>query len=75
MDLRDLARAAPEENGAAGIRAPHGSDPALAAAIRRLRDAGEVVVVRLPGHAAEPVLPECDRELARRGGKWIVKKL
>ena len=75
MDLRDLVRAAPEGNGAAGIRAPHGSDPSLAAAIRRLRDAGEIVVVRLPGHAAEPVLPACDRELAKRRGKWIVRKL
>ena len=75
MDLRDLVRAAPEGDGAAGIRAPHGSDPSLGAAIRRLRDAGEIVVVRLPGHAAEPVLPACDRELAKRRGKWIVRKL
>src|SRR5262245_24958771 len=44
MDLRDLARAAPAANGAPAIRAPHASDPALAAAIRKLRDAGEVVV-------------------------------
>jgi ATP phosphoribosyltransferase regulatory subunit len=75
MDLRDLARAAPEENGAAAIRAPQLSDPGLATAVRKLRNAGEIVVVRLPGHAAEPLAPGCDRELVKRRGKWIVKKL
>lgn len=75
MDLRDLARAAPGENGAAAIRAPYASDPGLTAAIRKLRGAGEIVVVRLPGHASEPVLPECDRELAKVRGKWVVRKL
>jgi ATP phosphoribosyltransferase regulatory subunit len=75
MDLRDLARSAPGEGGEPAIRAPHSSDPGLAAAIRKLRDSGEIVVVRLPGHAAEPLVPECDRELAKRGGKWVVRKL
>jgi ATP phosphoribosyltransferase regulatory subunit len=75
MDLRDLARSAPGEGGEPAIHAPHSSDPGLAAAIRKLRDSGEIVVVRLPGHAAEPLVPECDRELAKRGGKWVVRKL
>jgi ATP phosphoribosyltransferase regulatory subunit len=75
MDLRDLVRIAPTEKGAAAIRAPQSSDPGLATAIRKLRDAGEIVVVRLPGHASEPLAPECDRELAKRGGKWVVRKL
>jgi ATP phosphoribosyltransferase regulatory subunit len=75
MDLRDLARAAPDGNGAAAIRAPYASDPGLAAAIHKLRGAGEIVVVRLPGHASEPLMPECDRELAKRRGKWVVRKL
>lgn len=75
MDLRDLARAAPADNGASAIRAPHSADPGLAAAIRKLRGAGEIVVVRLPGHASEPIVPECDRELAKRGGKWVVRRL
>jgi len=75
MDLRDLARAAPEQDGALAIRAPHSRDPGLAAAIRRLREAGEIVVVALPGHAAEPPAPECDRQLAKRAGKWVVRKL
>jgi len=75
MDLRDLARAAPEQDGALAIRAPHSRDSGLAAAIRRLREAGEIVVVALPGHAAEPPAPECDRQLAKRAGKWVVRKL
>ena len=75
MDLRDLARTAPHEAGAAALRAPYSSDPGLATAIRKLRAAGEIVVVGLPGHAAERAQPECDRELVKRTGKWTVRKL
>jgi ATP phosphoribosyltransferase regulatory subunit len=75
MDLRDLARTAPHEAGAAALRAPYSSDPGLATAIRKLRAAGEIVVVGLPGHASERAQPECDRELVKRTGKWTVRKL
>jgi ATP phosphoribosyltransferase regulatory subunit len=75
MDLRDLARIAPHEAQAAAIRAPYSSDPRLAAAIRKLRTAGEVVVVGLPGHAAERAQSERERELVKRGGKWTVRNL
>jgi len=75
MDLRDLARIAPHEEGAGAIRAPHSADPGLATAIRKLRTAGEVVVAELPGHAAQRTKSECDRELVKRAGKWIVSKL
>jgi ATP phosphoribosyltransferase regulatory subunit len=75
MDLRDLARIAPHEVQAAAIRAPYSSDPRLAAAIRKLRTAGEVVVVGLPGHAAERAQSERERELVKRGGKWTVRNL
>jgi len=75
MDLRDLARIAPHEAQAAAIRAPYSSDPRLAAAIRKLRAAGEVVVVGLPGHAAERAQSERERELVKRGGKWTVRNL
>jgi len=73
MDLRDLSRAAPQEEGTAAVRAPHSRDPGLAAAIEKLRWAGEVVVVSLPGHARTPMHPECDRELVKRAGKWVVR--
>src|SRR5689334_9708718 len=72
MDLRDLLRASAPKVVASAIRAPHSSDPGLATAMRKLRNAGEVVVVALPGHASEPPQPQCDRELAKRNGKWIV---
>jgi ATP phosphoribosyltransferase regulatory subunit len=75
MDLRDLARIAPHEAQAAAIRARYSSDPRLAAAIRKLRTAGEVVVVGLPGHATERAQSERERELVKRGGKWTVRNL
>jgi ATP phosphoribosyltransferase regulatory subunit len=75
MDLRDLARTAPHEAEAAAIRAPHSNDAGLAAAIRKLRTAGEVVVVGLPGRAAEGAQPDCDRALVKRAGKWTVRNL
>jgi ATP phosphoribosyltransferase regulatory subunit len=75
MDLRDLARIAPHEAQAAAIRAPYSSDPRLAAAIRKLRTAGEVVVVGLPGYAAERAQSERERELVKRAGKWTVRNL
>ena len=75
MDLRDLARIAPHEAQAAAIRAPYSSDPRLAAAIRKLRTAGEVVVVGLPGQTAERAQSERERELVKRGGKWTVRNL
>jgi ATP phosphoribosyltransferase regulatory subunit len=74
MDLRDLVRAAPQKAAQGGIRAPFSENPKLAGAIERLRAAGEVVVVDLPGHAATRGQLSCDRELTRRAGKWVVKK-
>jgi ATP phosphoribosyltransferase regulatory subunit len=75
MDLRDLARIAPHETQAAAIRAPHSADPRLAAAIRKLRTSGEIVLVGLPGRGAERAQSECGRELVKRDGKWTVRKL
>lgn len=74
MDLRDLVRTAPQKAARGGIRAPFSENPKLVAAIDKLRAAGEVVVVDLPGHAATRGQLHCDRELARRAGKWVVKK-
>src|SRR6266702_3523746 len=75
IDLRDLARTAPHEAEAAAIRAPYSDDEGLVTAIRKLRTGGEVVVVGLPGHAAEGVEPDCDRELVKLAGEWTVRKL
>ena len=74
MDLRDLAQVAPAMGDAAGIRAPYAEDATLAAQIERLRGAGEVVMVELPGHEGCGA-GGCDRELARVDGQWQVRKL
>jgi ATP phosphoribosyltransferase regulatory subunit len=75
LDLRDLARAVPRKDEARGIRAPGTRDPKLSTAIAKLRASGEVVAVDLPGQAAPREDTACDRELVKRGGKWVVSKL
>ena len=75
MDLRDLTRAAPHEPRGAAIRAPYSNDPGLATAIQKLRSGGEVVTVELPGHGTAQGQADCDRELVKRSGKWLVRKL
>jgi ATP phosphoribosyltransferase regulatory subunit len=72
MDLRQLAALAPPPPARRRILAPAVDDAALDVAIVQLRDAGEVVVVDLPGH--EPARDElqCDRRLEKKDGKWRV---
>ncbi|ROO29051.1 ATP phosphoribosyltransferase [Salinisphaera orenii MK-B5] len=55
-----------------GIEAPAGSDPELLACVRRLRAAGERVVVATPG-AAESGENGCDRRLEHVDGRWQVR--
>jgi ATP phosphoribosyltransferase regulatory subunit len=73
MDLRQLASLAPAAARKGRILAPCKDDPALAQAIAKLRDAGEVVVVDLPGHEDAVKEYECDRQLILKDGKWTVK--
>jgi ATP phosphoribosyltransferase regulatory subunit len=73
MDLRDLSHILAGERKASAIRAPYSRDPKLAALVDKLRSSGQVVVVALPGHADAAAEPGCDRELVRRGGKWVVR--
>ena len=68
MDLRQLYRLLPVQTQSHGIRAPFGD--AAKAAIAQLRDAGEVVVVDLPGSG--PDESGCDRELVLLDGVWRV---
>jgi ATP phosphoribosyltransferase regulatory subunit len=75
MDLRDLARAVPRNAEALGILAPSSRDAQLAPAIEKLRAAGEIVIADLPGHAATRGQLGCDRELAKRAGKWVVRRI
>lgn len=71
LDLRDFAALLPDE-GEAPILAPPDDDAALAARVRELRAAGEVVVVDLPGHADSRDELGCTRELVRVDGSWRV---
>jgi ATP phosphoribosyltransferase regulatory subunit len=71
MDLRQLAALAPRPPKRTAILAPASDDPALAAAIEKLRAAGEVVVVDLPGHEAAREELGCDRTLVKKDGKWL----
>ena len=71
--LLELARLAPGATDPSRIHAARGSEPALDAAIARLRAAGEVVIQELPGHDDERA--RCQRELVKQKGKWQVRKL
>ncbi|HET9469893.1 MAG TPA: ATP phosphoribosyltransferase regulatory subunit, partial [Usitatibacter sp.] len=72
MDLRQLARLAPAPPARERILAPAVEDAALDAAVAQLRQAGEVVVVDLPGHEASRGELACDRRLEKKDGKWRV---
>jgi ATP phosphoribosyltransferase regulatory subunit len=74
LDLREVARLAPQEAAPAGILAPSGEDAALRAEIARLRAAGEIVVELLPGQTGSEG-PRCDRQLVGQGGKWIIEAI
>ena len=58
------------------IRADTGEGAAeLRSAIAALRKRGETVVCVLPGHESELEEFECDRELGRAAGQWVVKSI
>lgn len=73
LDLRQILDCLPEPGARGGILAPAGDDAALAAAIERLRAAGERVVRELPGHAAHVAELRCDRVLVGQGQDWVVQ--
>ena len=75
MDLRQLYRLLPVQQGRLGICAPHFDDTALRGKIAQLRAAGETVVVDLLGDAALRNELQCDRELVLRDGAWVVVEL
>ncbi len=56
-----------------GIFAPGDADPALFAAIQRLRASGERVVVALPGQKAGAAGMDCDRVLVKEKDNWVVE--
>ena len=75
MDLRDLARLAPQDQRRGAILAPWPEDQRLHDEVERLRQCGETVVLALPGHDGSWREAGCDRRLAARGTEWIIEPL
>ncbi len=75
LDLKALAELARPSAAPRAVRAPWGEDPALRAAVRALREAGETVTAMLPGHELEAQAFDCDRELVLEGGRWLLRGL
>lgn len=73
LDLKALAAIGDQTPPAPAIQAPWGEEPSLRAAVRALRDAGEIVVAVLPGHEVETTGFHCDRELVFIAGHWAVQ--
>ena len=72
MDLRQLHGLLAPQVQPKGVLAPHGADPALQAAIGKLRNEGNAVVVDLLGQASAQHELNCDRQLVLRNGDWVV---
>jgi ATP phosphoribosyltransferase regulatory subunit len=75
MDLRQLHGLLTKRAQPKGVHAPYRQDAALDAAIARLREQGEIVVVDLLGKAEYHPELNCDRELVLRDGKWVVVEM
>jgi ATP phosphoribosyltransferase regulatory subunit len=75
MDLRQLHGLLAKRAQPKAIHAPYRQDAALDAAITKLREQGEAVVVDLLGKAEYHAELNCDRELVLRDGKWIVVEM
>ena len=75
MDLKEVAALASQHAMPAAVRAPWADDMTLRAAVRRLREQGEVVVCVLPGHEHEGQEFACDRDLVAQAGEWVLRAL
>ncbi len=75
LDLKEIASLSPGPGARAAIRAPWSEEVALSAAIRELRERGEIVVCVLPGHEHEGEEFACDRQLVAVDGQWAVRPL
>jgi ATP phosphoribosyltransferase regulatory subunit len=75
MDLRELARLAPNGIARGAIAAPWPEDDALHAEAQRLRGLGERVILALPGHEGSWREAGCDRVLVRQGDHWTIESL
>ncbi|MBY0265205.1 MAG: ATP phosphoribosyltransferase regulatory subunit [Burkholderiales bacterium] len=75
VDLRELAAAGTEVRPVSRVLAPYRpADRSLQQRIAALRGRGLVVIEDLPGHARFRRELGCQRELVRRGGRWVLQK-
>lgn len=75
LDLRALSGGLAPAMPAKAVRAPWGCDPALSAALRELRNAGNIVVQVLPGQQQSLDEFVFDRELVQEGNEWKVRAI
>lgn len=75
LDLRVVARLAPQAPAKGAILAPWPEDAALHAEVGRLRAAGETVMFALPGHEGTWREAGCDRVLVSRNNNWTIENL
>lgn len=75
LDLRKLSSGLPAALPARAVSAPWGADSALLDAVRKLRDAGEIVIQVLPGQPHTLDEFTVDRELALDNGAWKVRAI
>jgi ATP phosphoribosyltransferase regulatory subunit len=75
MDLREIGRLVLPTAVRGAILAPWPEDDAVHTEANRLRSAGEVVVLCLPGHDGQWREAGCDRVLVKRGENWMVEPL
>ena len=75
LDLRKLSAGLPAAQPARAVRAPWGSDADLIAAVKQLRQSGEIVVQILPGQELNLDEFVIDRELVLLDGQWQLRAL
>ena len=75
LDLRALSGGLEPAQPAKAVRAPWGCDAALSAALRELRNAGNIVVQVLPGQQQSLDEFVFDRELVQIGNEWKVRAI
>jgi ATP phosphoribosyltransferase regulatory subunit len=75
-DLRELARLIRPEPCPKGILAPYRkNNRVLEKMVKQLRDAGEIVIVELPGQQGDKTVSNCDRKLVLQSGDWVVREI
>ncbi|URW81401.1 ATP phosphoribosyltransferase regulatory subunit [Alcaligenes sp. DN25] len=75
LDLRKLSAGLAPAQAARAVRAPWGSDAALTAAVKQLRQNGEIVIQMLPGQELNLDEFVIDRELVSLDGQLQVRAL